>query len=56
MKKLYSVSRILLFQILIDFDLQLLEAGELFISAFISDDDAKLILTEWPNSISLLKS
>jgi len=56
MKKLYSISRIHLFNILAEFDLQLVETGELFISAFISDDDAKLILTEWPNSISLLKS
>lgn len=54
MKKHYSVSRILLFAILVEFDLQLNQAGELFVSAFISDEDAKLILTKWPKAISPL--
>lgn len=50
--KLYNVSRILLFTILIDFGLCLQHAGELFVTAVISDADATAILAKWPNSIS----
>ncbi len=50
--KLYSISRILLFPILIDFDFQLQHAGELFVSGFLSDDMANQILAKYPNSIS----
>ena len=52
--KLYNVSRILLFTILIDFDLRLCQAGELFVTAFINEQDATAILAKWPNSISLV--
>jgi hypothetical protein len=53
--KLYSISRIHLFAILSKFDnVKLSQAGELFASGFISDEDAKNILTIWPNSIRKL--
>jgi hypothetical protein len=52
--KLYAVSRVLIFTILIDFDLFITHAGELFIDAIISDEDANKILARWPNSIQLL--
>lgn len=52
--KHYSISRLLLFTILAEFNLQLSHAGELFVSAFISDEDAKNILTKWPDSIRQL--
>jgi hypothetical protein len=53
--KHYSISRVLLFSILTEFNtIQLTHAGQLFADGFISDEDAKKILTRWPESIRLL--
>jgi hypothetical protein len=52
--KHYSVSRALIFEILIDFDFRISHFGELFVDAFINDADAKAISARWPKSISLL--
>lgn len=50
--KLYSINRTHVLAIIAKFDSVILcEAGELFASGFISDEDAKNILTIWPNSI-----
>lgn len=52
--KLYSISRIHLFAILIEFDFQLSHAGELFVDAIMSEDMAAQIAAKWPNAITPL--
>lgn len=55
MLKLYSISRVNLFAILTAFpDIQLHEAGQLFASGWLTEDDAKKVLDKYPNSVSLM--
>lgn len=49
--KVYHVKRIGLFDLLARFDFQLLEAGELFVTASISNSMAGEILSIYPDSI-----
>jgi hypothetical protein len=52
----YNISRIHVLAICAKFpNIQLSHCGELFCDGFISDEDAKNILTIWPNSISIVK-
>lgn len=57
MKKLYSISRIKLFEIISAFpsiDFQLVEAGELFASVFLTEKEAHEITCQFPFSVSKL--
>ena len=57
MKKLYSISRIKLFEIISSFpsiDFQLSEAGELFASVFLTEKEAHEITCKFPFSVSKL--
>ncbi len=52
--KRYSVSRILLFTLLAEFEMTLAHAGELFVDAFMTEQTAQAILAKYPQAVSPL--